>query len=242
MQKKQISNKILIVLLGESNSGGISPNSSAVSSELLPRNVKILNNSSLVFEPLDIGSNNLINHYGLESYWYDCHGMELEIANKYDEGFFGGKEVFIVKAGIGGSKVSQWQIGGTFSGQNSFENFKTRVSKAIELLDNPEVVFMLSIGINDKLASTAAETYKSGLKTIIQNIQSYYALPFKLSLMKFQFVTSAAANCYATQIDEVATELGMKTFSTAGCAVLPDGNHLTYSGMKAATDNFLNSL
>ena len=237
IQKKQISNKILIVLFGESNSGGRVLNSECSSQDLQEKTIKIFNNGNSIFEPLQIGVNNLINHFRIPN--NTEHSMELELSNKYDDGYFVGKEVLLLKSGQGGSKVSEWQIGGSY-----FNTLKSRIDTAISSLsgENLDVIFMLSLGINDSLAATTSADFKKGLKTLIQNLQNYFSFPINLSLMKFEFVTSAAANCYATQIDEVATELGMKTFSTAGCAVLPDGNHLTYSAMKTATNNFLNSL
>jgi len=232
-----LTKKLLIVLFGESNSGGIAQNSSATLSELSPRNTKILNNTTLQFEALDIGSNNLIGHIGLESYVSTAHGMENEIANKFDTGYFNEYEIFIVKAGAGGSKVSQWQTGGVY-----YNTFKSRVNTAINLLFPTEPInikFMLTLGINDKLAGTSTADYKNGLKTLINNIKADYAFRIWIKLMTFEFVTSAASNCYTTQINEVAKETMMNTFTTQSCPVLSDGNHLDYFGMKTATTNFL---
>ena len=240
MQKKQQNNKLLIVLFGESNSGGIAPNSSALSAELLPRNLKILNNSTLQFEPLDIGTNNLIGHIGLEYAMYNSHGMELELANQYDNGYFGVQDVYLVKAGAGGSKVSDWTSGGAY-----FTTFLNRVNTARNLLNvAPEnIIFMLSLGINDKGINTPVATYKNGIKTLIQNAKTSLDLSeIKLSIMGFQFVTNLSISDFNTAISEVATELNVKTFSTTGLTKIPDGYHLDYAGMKSATDNFLNSL
>lgn len=230
---------ILIVLFGESNSGGIAPNASAQSLELAPRKAKILNNNTLEFEPLDIGTNNLIGHLGLESYWYNSHGMELQIANLYDNNYFNNLyEIFIVKAGAGGSKVSEWQTGG-----NYYNTFKTRVQTAIDLIfqnDPINVRFMLSLGINDKLAGTSTSVYKTGLKTLINNIKTDLNFPkIKMKLMLFDFVTSSAVLAYNTQILEVAKETYINVFDTQGCSVLGDGNHLDYFGMKLATNKFI---
>lgn len=47
-----------IILLGESNSGGLGLNTSATVDEIASnRHVQILNNTSRVFEDLDVGSN-----------------------------------------------------------------------------------------------------------------------------------------------------------------------------------------
>lgn len=229
---------LLIVLFGESNSGGIAPNSSATAYELAPRKVKILNNSTLQFEALDISANNLIGHIGLEAYASNSHGMENEIANKFDANYWNNLyDIYIVKAGAGGSKVAEWQSGGQY-----YQTFKTRLNTAINLLFQNEpinVKFMLTLGINDKLAGTSTTNYKNGLKNLIKNIKADFNFRIWLKLMTFEFVTSSAANCYTTQINEVAKETLMNTFDTQYCTVLNDGNHLDYFGMKLATTKFL---
>lgn len=237
--QQKSSKNILIVLYGESNSGGIAPNSSATTQEIAPRNIKILNNNTLQFEPLDIGTNNLIGHIGLESYASNSHGMELEIANKYDEGYFNGKTVYIVKAGKGGSKTSEWGVGST-----AYNNLTTRVNAAKTLIGNCDIIFMLSIGINDSLANTDATTYKTQLKDLVERTKADFSpINFDLRMMKFEFVPVTPMTNYQNKIIEVKNEVsGVSTFNTSGCGVLSDGWHLNYSGMKTATDNFLNKL
>ena len=65
----KLSNRktILVVINGESNSGGYALNSEASPRELgRRRSVKILNNTTLAtFDDLDIGVNNLVGHTGL---------------------------------------------------------------------------------------------------------------------------------------------------------------------------------
>lgn len=230
--------KLIIVLFGESNSGGIAPNSSATSLEMSARNIKILNNNTLEFENLQLGVNNLIGHIGLESYWYDSHGMENQLANLYDAGFFGGKEVYIVKAGRGGSKVSDW-----VQGSQAYNNLQTRLNTAIELVfgnEIPNIKFMLTLGINDYLAGTSPSDYKSGVENLLSNVKEDYPHNFNLRLMKFDFVTSSASNAYSNQILQIPNDIsGVTVFNTVGCSVLPDGNHLDYLGMKSATNKFL---
>lgn len=234
-------NPKLFVLFGESNSGGLAPNSSALSSELLPRNLKILNNSTLKFEKTKIGVNNLIGHIGLEYAMNTAHGMELELANKYDEGYFNDKEIYLVKAGAGGSKVQEWGVSDTY-----FQNFKNRVNTARELLfeNYPEdITFMLSIGINNRGVNDGWPIYKSGLQAMIDNLKSELNITNpKLSIMKFQFVTNLDMGLYNAVIDDVATDSNVDTFDTTGLTTIPDGYHLDYLGMKGATNNFLNSL
>lgn len=54
---------LVFVFTGESNSGGVAPNSEATAEELASTSsVQILNNTTLKFEDLDIGTNNLLDH------------------------------------------------------------------------------------------------------------------------------------------------------------------------------------
>lgn len=98
----------LIIIVGESNSGGYALNSELSSSELLARPaVQILNNNTLVFEDLQIGVNNLIGHSGLSN--GPTHGMESGLANSIESGLnWGVDQIHLVKTGQGGSQVSQW--------------------------------------------------------------------------------------------------------------------------------------
>ena len=239
-QKGLVLNKppLLFVFFGESNSGGIAPNSSATIQELAPRNLKILNNSTLQIEPLDIGTNNLIGHSGLEYAMYNSHGMELELANKYDENFFPNNDVILVKCGQGGSKVSEWTNGSQY-----WNTMMSRINtiKSILFANNPvNIKVMLSIGINNKGINTPVATYKAGLKDMIQRAKT--EIGANISIMKFEFVTNLAISDYNTAISEVASEEGVATFSTNGLTKIADGYHLDYLGMKWACNNFLNSL
>ena len=73
--------KLLVIITGESNSGGFALNSEATTEEVAPRSaVQILDNDVLAFRPLDIGTNNLLGHAGLKP--TETHGFELELANR----------------------------------------------------------------------------------------------------------------------------------------------------------------
>ena len=241
LQQRSLStNKKLFVFFGESNSGGLAPNSSATSQELAPRNLQILNNNSFQFEPLDIGTNNLIGHSQLEYAMYNSHGMELQLANKYDEGYFGSDEVFLVKAGQGGSFIADWEAGDT-----NYTTFLSRVNQAISLLNiaSEDVYFMLSIGINNRGVNTPTATYKAGLKDLVQRVKVDLNLTtYNLSIMKLDFVTNLNMTDYNQAITEVSSEENVQTFSTLGLTKIPDGYHLDYAGMKDACDAFLSSL
>lgn len=237
IQKKQISNKILIVLFGESNSGGRVLNSECSSQDLQEKTIKILNNDNLTLETLQIGVNNLLDHFGIPARPPVEHSMELQIANKYDEGFFEGSEVYIVKAGYGGSKTSDW-----LSGSTAYNKLTSRINAAKALIGNCKIIFMLSIGINDALANTSTTTYKTQLKDLVTRTKADFSPSnFDLRMMTFEFVPVTPMSGYQAKVIEVKNEVsGVTTFNTSDCGVQSDGWHLTYTGMKQATDNFLN--
>jgi hypothetical protein len=95
----------LIIFTGESNSGGLAPNSALSSSESPPRrSVQILNNATLTIQTMQIGVNNLIAHTGLID--NATHGWENELANAAEAGRFNQQPIFLVKTGQGGSVIT----------------------------------------------------------------------------------------------------------------------------------------
>ncbi|MBL8182439.1 MAG: InlB B-repeat-containing protein, partial [Blastocatellia bacterium] len=88
----------LVIITGESNSGGYAVNADATPTELSARpGVQILNNNTLLFEDLDIGTNNLIGHAGLSE--NATHGFELGLANSVAASEWPNSPVYLVKAG-----------------------------------------------------------------------------------------------------------------------------------------------
>lgn len=102
-----LARRLLVIINGESNSGGYALNSEALSSELLPRSaVQILDNTGLAtWQDLDIGTNNLVGHSGLSN--GSTHGFELELANRAETDSFYNEPVYLVKTGQGGSTIAQ---------------------------------------------------------------------------------------------------------------------------------------
>lgn len=143
----------LIVMMGESNIGGKGVNADLSAKELAPRtSVKILNNNTLLFENLDVGTNNLILHQDLAD--NATNGMEVGMANSADSGTLGNIPVYILKAGTGSSRIYWWNDS-TFlhGGVNAWEQAKTRIDTAIKLLTinnaKPAIYLIWSQGLND---------------------------------------------------------------------------------------------
>lgn len=151
----------LIIITGESNSGGYALNSQAPSDEIGQRlGVQILNNSTFEFEALNIGVNNLIDHAGLSN--GSTHGLELGLANSIDDGLWGRTPVYLVKTGQGGSTVGQWTQNDTY-----FQKFIQRITAAFNALQGAGYVVQpyvwFSQGINDAIAGTPVNTWKTAV-------------------------------------------------------------------------------
>ena len=103
---------ILIVFAGDSNSGGNAWNSDAKAEELLekPRLQIWRNQDNSGFEPYQTSRNSIIGHAGLsdKEYHGQRHGWDLNLANEVNAGLFGNRQLFLVKAGQGGSRVTNW--------------------------------------------------------------------------------------------------------------------------------------
>ena len=214
----------------ESNSGGIAPNGDATGDELTPRDsVQIWNNDSGGFETLDIGTNNLLDHFGLTD--NTTHSWELGLANICDAN---GTIEYLVKFGQGGSVVSEWAPGGTY-----YTKLETRMDGAISELGVSNVVFWLTFGINDRIAGASTGTFKTGYQGIIANIKASYPGA------KFILLKNMADNgndVYNTVIQEIAdADADVDTIS-ASASVLGDGNHWTYTGQKENATEFYNKM
>ena len=141
----------LIIFNGESNSSGLAPNSALTAAQLAVRTaVQILNNTTLVFESLQIGVNNTIGHSGLDS---TTHGWENMLATFVEQGVFSPfSQVYLVKTGQGGSGVASWNVGGAY-----FNLFVSRLQAAQSaILDSgktPLPFIWYSLGINDNPAT-----------------------------------------------------------------------------------------
>jgi len=218
----------LIVFTGESNSGGYALNSEATTEELAPRPaVQILNNTSLVFEALDIGTNNLIGHTGLSN--GTTHGWELMLANRVEAGTFIPSPCYLVKTGQGASTIAQWDVGDASGYWNTFQ---TRVDEAIDLLTTltgsaPSIYLFYSQGINDAIAGTSTATWKTKTLAHWDKIRAKYG---QVPIVATKFMSNYSA--YNTAIDEVVAQRQDAYAVVTSDATLRDANHWDYAGMK----------
>jgi hypothetical protein len=230
---------LAFVITGESNSGGIGPNSDATVGELSPHHaVQITNLTSgqFLYEDLHIGVNNLRDHTGLESYFNTSHGFELELANKVEANAFPDNPlVYLTKTGHGGSQVAQWNVGGTY-----WTKFLQRINAAkTQLPSNKQWVVWLSLGINDSIAGTPTSTWKTAMIAHINKIK--VELPGAIIVMtEFQSMPAGSGYpAYNAVIDQIAaSEANVFTVDSTGAGT--DGaNHWLYQGLKTITDRLV---
>jgi hypothetical protein len=247
---------LLIVFAGESNSGGQAANSYATSGELAPRNLKILNNTTLAsFDALDIGTNNLVGHVGLGYASASAHAWELELANQYDAGVFGSRPVYLVKAGQGGSIVNQWLVGGSYTAESTtigpYSTFISRVNAAIPLVETltgqtPDVVLFWSQGINDRdFASGDITTWTSKTQTVFSNMRTDLGLTLPIFSTQFQGMTNLGPfNTAIAGMESSVTNFHAIDTTGAETAQVFDGAgyHWGYTGAKAVANSLITAL
>lgn len=217
----------LIIITGESNAGGEVANASATAPELAPRSgVKILNNTTMLFEYLDIGTNNLIGHFGLTN--NATHGWELGLANEVDSGMFSPKtRIHLIKTGQGGSKIVDWADGGSYS--NTFES---RVAAGLVELNDSSLTYKpiiwLTLGINDITAATNHETFISATKAHIANMRTAVGAdtPVLYCLLMSEYES------FNPVIKRICDETQYVYPVYSEPATTQDVNHWDYAGMK----------
>lgn len=227
----------LVIMTGESNAGGRGQNSSATAEELAARPVvQILNNSTLLYENLDIGTNNLLGHAGLESFEASEHSIELELANQAASAGWIRDKVYLCKTGQGGSIASNWLNNAT----TYAKTFSERVAIAMQLLEDNGIAYrpivFMSLGWNDGQQETAKATYKANVKSIHANMRSVLGDTTVIVMTKFESPLTAYADINAA-IDEIAAEDPLcVAISTAGFD--GSGAHWSYAGLKSVASAF----
>ncbi len=241
--KKNRIPPLLIIMGFESGGGGLAANSYATSGELAVRNVKILNNNTLTsFDPLHIGVNNLVNHVGLNYAQNDAHGWELGVANKYDDGVFPGRNVYICKIAQGGTTVSMWSEGNSYSAESQtvfpYTVAIARIQAALHLIDSletlpPDIVMWSSLGVNDAGIGTTPTDFKNGYINLLNDFRSDIGIDFPIIMSQFQGINPV----YDVVISQIPSSVsGTYYINTASYettqVVAGPGYHFGYSGMK----------
>jgi hypothetical protein len=230
---------------GESNAGGRALNSASTAGELAPRSaLQILNNTSLVLEDLDIGTNNLLGHTGLSSQETTEHSMELELANQAAQGEWYRDKIYLVKTGYGGSLIADW---GNYGLETYAPNiFARRVANAMQLLDEAGVkyrpVIWMTVGINDAISGTNAETFKTKLVARISAMRDLLGLSLPVFLTTFDAPMTERTGINTVIGEIAAADSNTFVISSSGFAVNADSIHWSYAGQKSMATAFKKSI
>lgn len=226
---------LMIIACCESNSGGYGNNADSQSWERAPRALNFYNVNTKIFEPLQIGVNNNLDHYGLIS---SSHGWELELANKIDLGHFKNYEgVYYVQTGQGGSTVAQWSVGNP---TNYWSKFLDRTNTAQSIVEDEHKVIWLTLGINDAIAGTNADIFKAGLIELVSRMKTEVN-PEKIYVTRLPPLNDLF-NTFSTKIDEIdAADPDIVAISFSNLH-MRDPNHPSYKGMKQFTNRFTGAM
>lgn len=228
---------LVFVITGESNSGGVGENTDATAEERKPRpNLQIMNltDGKFGFETMQLGVNNLRDHYRLDKFYETYHGLELGLANAVDANAFANrKPVYLIKTGHGGSRVLQWSEDNE---TGYWKKFMQRINAAKrQLPDDPQWVVWYSLGINDALDGAPIDLWKQNVQRHLQRIKQQ--LPGAVIVMtQFQSMGYAETNAAIAGIaDEDACVVAVDSSGTT----LRDKNHWDYAGLKVMADRMI---
>lgn len=243
----------LIFIQGESNASGQACNSDvSVPAELTARaQAKIWNNSTNVFQTMQIGVNNDIN----ENNPGGKHSMELALGNAAVAGQLS-STVYIVKAGYPGARIGEWLNGGSVCcGHNGFGTLigwsvvTQRMDAAIAALNAAGVTYQItvwqSIGINDFNDGLASATFQTRMQQFENDFRSRYGAniafirPDFFSGHPYNTVFTNMASADPQGVDKaIVTDdlIGTVNRTVDGCqASSQNGAHWTYTGFKLFT-------
>lgn len=229
-RRRQVARKVpVVVFIGESNSGGYALNSKASAPELETRPaLQIWDNiGNRTFAALDIGSNNLLGHVGLEYASTTAHGWELGLANSVEAGLWETETVYLLKAGQGGSKLRDWERGQTY-----WRTFVTRSDalRALLFSEGMTPVFFIwaSIGINDAVSLTPQREFITLLANWLEDIRNQLGstAPILLTELPEQYPD------YNNFLQSVASRLPSTYIIDTSGAEMRDPNHWSYAGMR----------
>jgi hypothetical protein len=225
---------LCVIAVGESNSGGVANNANAFAWELASRpELQMLNTTTLLFENLDIGTNNNLNHLGLTS---ATHGWELELANACKRNEIG-RQTYYIQTGQGGTLGWQWipGAGGYFE-----TSFIPRVDAAkAQFATRPvQYVVWLSLGINDAIASTNSYLFKGHVRRLIAGIKAQIP-DVKICIGRIMR-TNASYEAIDDRIAELSDDPAVRIVSIASLAT-DGGNHWNYYGMRGMSERMLDA-
>ena len=226
------TNPIVILFHGDSNMHGMPLDTSAQAWEILSRSdLKILNNSSLVFQDLDIGSNNDASSVGR-------HGAELQLANCCRLGDLTGT-VYCAKVAVSGSRIAEWSVG---NATGYWTNFLARIAAIESQLGTTNIRWIVwnSSGINEARDNMTAANYKSALIAHFAKLRNRLGATTPILHLNIPTGFAEYNAAYATKITEIASEYAdTYAISIINIAVESDNIHYTYQGLKNLTERLV---
>lgn len=230
----------VILLHGDSNMQGQPLNSAAQSWEVLSRtDLKFLNNTTLLFEDLDIGTNNAgaigSNYTGPTT---TQHGAELHLANCCRLLDLQGT-VYCVKAAQGGSRLAEWSIG---NATGYWTMFLARIAAVEAALGTTDINWIVwnSSGINEARDAMSAANYKKALVSHFAKIRNRLGATTPILHLHIPTGFAQYDSAYATKITEVASEYAdTYAISITNIGVEADNIHYTYQGLKDLTERLV---
>lgn len=240
----------LIIFFGESNASGQAPNTSATALERLARpSVKILNNFNGQIEDLDIDQNNNIDVCGQPT----THGMEIGLADAVEAGRFN-NPAYLLKVACAGTRIDQWLNG---TGNPSWNEMVRKVDlmkaqMSARGINNPNIVVWMSIGLNDAVQGTPADSFAARINRFKSAFRTKYGATIQFHMTQFhryrpdlgETAPSAFGHPYVATIDalDAADPLlfAIET-TTAGWIPGEEAVHWSYTGFKVIADRMTTS-
>lgn len=224
---------ILLMMAGESNSRGFAANTELLPGELVVRTIELIGDESpTAFVALDVGTNNSSVDFATR------HGLEVSIANLYEDGQFGPYDCKLVKCGQGGARIAQWNVGGSF--WNTMLARKNAAETEVAGLNYRWKLFWHQ-GINDGLDSLPVATWKAAtiahfaaLRTLIPGLE--------IAFPSFPSSFAASYPSYAAAHEEICDEDPLTYYVDATDAGLNDANHFNAAGYKTIGPRLLAAL
>lgn len=235
----------LIVFFGESNAAGDGDNANASAGEIDadPR-VQIIQSAG-AFAALNIGSN---NNFAVSA---GRHGWELELQNQIATRF-NNRTVYLVKAGIAGSAISQWQIG-TANYDTLVNRMNNAIARIYELGKVPVICGWYSQGINDGVLGTNETTWYNNTLTLFNNVRGKYGFfPIIMTQLIGDRTTYPQLDAIDTKIIQIAADRNNYVYrvltpqgpigGASTDSIIAGGIHWSYLGLKAITNRMLNAM
>ena len=223
---------VVILFHGDSNMHGMPLDTSAQAWEILSRSdLKILNNSTLVFQDLDIGSNNDASSVGR-------HGAELQLANCCRLGDLNGT-IYCVKVAVSGSRIAEWSVG---NATGYWTNFLARIAAIESQLGTINIRWVVwnSSGINEARDNMTAANYKSAVIAHFAKLRNRLGATTPILHLNIPTGFAEYNATYATKITEIASEYAdTYAISITNIAVEADNIHYTYQGLKNLTERLV---